>query len=108
MTIIFQQGDEFWIEEHRVDHGTVAATTTDGVNFNLDKPGIYLAMSMSQSWTAITDTVLFRATNTAGATPAFGSFQTALRSTVRNQSGNALLTCITTTIVYMRRRGSGN
>lgn len=48
MTIIFMQGDVFWIESHMIDFVIVdAAGTTLSAITNLDKPGTCLGYSMT-------------------------------------------------------------
>jgi len=106
MTIIFQDGNRFWIEHHTVVHTNIADATSSVLNFNFDRAGTVIGLSLapSNSLSALPVNISLRTAANGIITLPLAN-QTALQSRFRNNSGGAASTT-NHILVYMRGRGS--
>jgi len=106
MTIIFQEGTRFWIEQHSVLHNAIADGVSSAINFNLDRGGTVIGLSLTP-----TNSLSTLPVNISMRTAANGIITlpqantTALQSRLRNTSGVAA-TSTSLILVYMRGSGS--
>jgi len=103
MTIIFENGDVFWIEAHNIAHAGVLTGAASDVNFNFDKAGELLGYSWGYAVSGTPTLITHRCTLISFATfatPITG--QVGLKSRFTNgHSGTVSLTvCV---ICYLRR-----
>jgi len=110
MVIIFDKGDEFWIEQHLITHTSVATATIDNTELNFDRIGNILAITTS-STTANAVSGFAQFFTRAGAngvirigTELGGVPQTGVRSRLRNDSGGTITVSMLVTV--MLRKGS--
>jgi len=87
MSIIFQLGNQFWIESHVISHLAVAAGATQNATVTLDRAGALMGYSCSLSSTQMEGAVQQYLTTTAnGRLNTFGQEFTQLRSRLINDS----------------------
>jgi len=106
MTILFQEGNRFWIEHHTVVHTNIADATSSVLNFNLDRGGTVIGLSLapSNSITGLPVNISLRTAANGIITLPLAN-QTALQSRFRNNSG-APQSTTNHILVYMRGTGS--
>jgi len=99
--IIFQNGNEFWIEIHFVGHGSVAAVTTDTVVVALDRAGDFIGgCATLQRHAEGTASLL----NGSSAILTFGQAITSFASIVFNADAGSARVMDSLVILFMRGR----
>jgi len=110
MTIIFQQGNTFWIEVHYIAHSSIDAGQASDVNFELDRAGFLLAYSQGTSTNGSNDDKLWHANLTEQGNGVisitdYGALKTGLRSRMVNDEPVDNISVQTCWLIYMRGRG---
>jgi len=111
MTIIFQKGNNFWIESLITARTSIAATTTSSFDSTLERPGIFLGASLALDIpTTVTgaEQVLISAgiRQLDNSELVFGDNISTIRTRITNQNATAEIVG-TKIIVYLRKIGSG-
>lgn len=84
MTIIFNQGGNFWIETHSILMDSIPPGTNDTQTLTLDRPGFVLSICFSQTSGTIEDIVFLINTIAGGAITLPSGFITQLQIEAEN------------------------
>jgi len=103
MTIIFQLGNEFWIESILVSVGAIGTSASVNDDFTLERAGVYLGHAGTITVLNGTENLSFRVVKTDNSDVVVGDAITGLRVRTSNHDGvSASVSNSVRILVFMR------